>query len=255
MKRLNYICWVYWIPVILLFALSQVLLAEPITPDRPGFSTGTYTVELGLTHLELGFQSDYGNNAGDPDTFTAPLINVRVGLTPSTELNILLDGWSQERTGSSTVTSTSDMLLGAKNRLVTADKYNLSLLGFVSLPTGNAPDSGNFTPFLGLLWDYEITPDIGAFGTLQFISFVEGGVRSNNFQPAVGLSFTHTDKLSTYIEYYRDMSLNLNTNDIDMFDAGFAYLLTDDMQVDVNFGYSINRDASDFIGAGFAIRF
>ena len=252
MKRFFYFCSISFT---VLFGVKHVVNAEPIQPDRPGFSTGTYTVEPGFSHLELGFQSDYGNNPGDPDTFTAPLMNVRVGLTSSTELNILVDGWSRERTSSSTVTSTSDMLIGAKHRLLITDKYNVSLLGFVSLPTGNSPDSGYFTPFLGVLWDYEITPDIGAFGTLQFISFVEDGERSNNFQPAIGLSFTHTDKLSTYIEYYRDMSLNLTANDIDMFDAGFAYLLTDDMQVDVNFGYSINRDASDFIGAGFAIRF
>ncbi len=72
--------------------LPSTAIAEPIQPDRPGFSTGTYTVEPGLTHLELGFQSAYGNKAGDPDIITGPLLNLRVGLTPSTELNILLDG-------------------------------------------------------------------------------------------------------------------------------------------------------------------
>ncbi len=40
-----------------------------------------------------------------------------------------------------------------------------------------------------------------------------------------------------------------------MFDAGVAYLLTDDIQLDINFGISIDRNSSDFIGAGFAIRF
>ncbi len=246
-----------WCLSALLFpGLSFSLPAETIQPDRPGFSTGTYTVAPGVTQLELGFQSDYGNNNGDPDTFTAPLINVRVGLTPATELNILVDGWSRERTNSGGATSSSDMLLGVKHRLIMAEQYNVSLLGYVSLPTGNAPDSGTLTPFLGLLWDYELDQNITAFGTLQFVSFVEGGQRSNNFQPAVGLSFSHTSKLSTYIEYYRDMSLNIRTaRDVDMFDAGAAYLLTDNIQLDVNFGVSIDRYASDFFGAGFAIRF
>jgi len=145
--------------------------------------------------------------------------------------------------------------VGAKYRLVSTDQYNMSLLGFVSLPTGNSPDAGHFSPLLGLLWDYTINTTVSAFGTVQFISFVEGDQRSTNFQPAIGLSFSHTETISTYIEYYRDMSLNLSTEDIDMFDAGVAYLLTDDIQLDVNFGISIDRDASDFIGAGFAIRF
>lgn len=253
--NVNQKSWTQCLSVSLLLALSHVAVGETIQPDRPGFSTGTYTVEPGLTQLELGFQSSYGNNAGDPDTFTAPLVNLRVGLNATTELNILLDGWSRERTGSSTVTSTSDVLVGAKHRLLQADQYNLSLLGFVSLPTGNVPDAGYFTPFVGLLWDYEINSDVSAFGTLQFISFVEDGERSNNFQPAVGLSFSHTDRLSSYVEYYRDMSLNLSTTDADVVDAGVAYLLTDDIQLDINAGYAIDRDSDDFIGVGFALRF
>jgi len=241
--------------IFLLTGFPPIVSADAIQPDRPGFSTGTYTVEPGFTQLELGFQSSYGNNAGDPDTFTAPLINVRVSLNSTTELNILLDGWSWERTGSNTVTSTSDMLVGAKHRLLTADKYNLSLLGFVSLPTGNSADSGYFTPFIGLLWDYELTTSVGAFGTLQFVSFVEAGERSNNFQPAIGLSFSHTNTISTYVEYYRDISLNLKTSDADMFDAGITYLLTNDIQLDFNFGISLDNVSDDFIAAGFAIRF
>lgn len=244
--------------VTLLFFSGQLLAipADPIQPDRPGFSTGTNTVEPGFAHLELGFQSNYGNNNGDPDSFTAPLVNVRVGLTSNTELNMLVDGWSRERTNSGSVTSTSDMLVGIKHRLFIDEQYNISLLSFVSLPTGNAPDAGKFTPFLGFLWDYALGKNISAFGTLQFVSFVEEMQRSNNFQPAVGLSFSHTDKLSTYIEYYRDISLNIKeASDIDMFDTGIAYLLTDNIQLDVNFGISLDRDSSDFFGAGFAVRF
>ncbi len=241
--------------LLLLILFSFGLLAEPIQPDRPGFSTGTYTVAPGKVNLELGFQSSYGDHIGDPDTFTAPLINIRTGLTPSTELNLLIDGWTRERSSSGTTTSTSDLLIGAKHRLLSRDKYNLSLLGFVSLPTGNTPNSGSFTPLLGLLWDYEISSEISAFGTLQFISFVENRRRSNNFQPAIGLAFSHSDKLSTYIEYYRDISLNIDTKNIDMFDAGITYLLNNDMQIDFNFGVSIDRVSSDFIGAGFAVRF
>lgn len=147
------------------------------------------------------------------------------------------------------------MFVGAKHRLISEAQYNISLLGFISLPTGDSPDSGELTPLLGLLWDYELSENMGAFGTVQFISFVEDGTRPTNFQPAVGLAFSHTSTLSTYIEYYRDMSLNLSTTDIDMFDAGVAYLLTNNTQIDFNFGISIDNDSSDFIGAGYATRF
>lgn len=238
-----------------LLIFSQGLLAEPIQPDRPGFSTGTYTVEPGMTHLEMGLQLSYGANAGDANSLTAPLLNLRIGLTPTLEFNLLMDGVSRETRSGSSDSATSDMLIGGKYRLLSNDQYNLSLLGFVSLATGNGPDSGAQSPFLGLLWDYEVSADVSAFGTLQVVSFVEQGQRSNNFQPAVGLSFSHTETISTYIEYYRDMSLNLNTPSSDVFDAGIAYLLNHDTQLDFNFGISLDRATDDFLGVGYAVRF
>lgn len=239
----------------LLMLAGTVGWADEIVPDRPGFSTGTYTVAPGYVHIELGFQSSYGDHAGDPDSYTAPLINLRIGATETTEINLLWDGVNIVRDGNGASRSTTDMLLGAKHRLYSSERYNISVLGYVSLPTGNGEDSGSFTPFLGLLWDHVLTPSITAFGTLQFISFVEEGRRSDNFQPSVGVSFTHTDTLSTYVEVYSDMPLNTDTDSAEVFDAGIAYLVTDDIQIDFNFGVSLDRRSGDFFGAGIAVRF
>lgn len=235
--------------VVFFFALN--LSADPIQPDRPGFSTGTYTVEPGMTHLEMGFQYDYNGKNGEPDVLTTPLVNVRVGINPKTEINILMDGWSR----TSRDTTVSDILVGVKHRLIESDEYNVSVLGYIALPTGEDSKSGYLNPFIALLWDYNLSDSVSAFGTLQVISNIESNQRATNFQPAVGLSFSHTSKLSTYVEYYRDISLNSNTIDIDMFDAGIAYLLTDDMQIDFNFGLSIDNESSDFFAAGVAVRF
>lgn len=239
---------------VLLFSVPCLLNAEPIQPDRPGFSTGTYTVEPGLSHLEFGFQSDYASPMGESNSSTLPLLNYRRGLTADTELNLLWDGWSQASETQKS-RSVSDILVGLKHRLIVNDTYNISVLGNVSLPTGSNSDFESTSLFLALLWDYAIAEKISAFGTLQGVSFVEDQQRSNNFQPAVGLSFTHTDTISTFIEYYHDISLNIDTPDSRVFDLGIAYLLTSRIQLDLNAGFALDKYGSDFIGMGVAVSF
>ncbi|NOX08755.1 MAG: transporter [Gammaproteobacteria bacterium] len=80
-------------------------------------------------------------------------------------------------------------------------------------------------------------------------------VASNNFQPAIGFSFTHTQKTSTFIEYYNDIAINSDTQKSRVVDAGIAYLLTPSIQLDFNAGFSLDQYSSDFMGVGVAIRF
>ncbi|WP_198266722.1 transporter [sulfur-oxidizing endosymbiont of Gigantopelta aegis] len=227
--------------------------ADSIQADRPGFSTGTYTVAPGYSHIEVGLQYDKGNNIGERGSYTAPLLNYRMGLTDETELNLLWDGWNKSN-GDSSLTN-GDLMLGLKQRIVTNEDYNISWLGFVTLPTGTRSNAQHFSPFIGLLWDRTITDNISLFGTLQLVSYVESRDRKNQFQPAIGLSYQHTDKLGSYVEIYSDIAMNTSVAPASVFDAGLTYLLTDSIQVDFNFGLATDRRSSDFAGFGFAIRF
>ena len=241
---------------LLAFLLSFMpccLLGEPIQADRPGFSTGTYTVKPKTYYMELGFQSDYNNN--NPDSFTAPLLNFRTGINPTTELNILIEGWTRETYNNNSTTSTSDILLGAKHRLTKTDTYNASLLGYFSLPTIDLSNLDDLTYFLGFLWNYNLNPKISAFGTLQFTSVVEENNRNYNIQVALGFNFSHTSKLSSYVEYYRDNSINLKIRNTNTINIGVAYLLTKKIQLDTYIGVSNDNNTSKFIGTGLAIQF
>jgi len=42
----------------------------PIVADRPGFSTGTYTVKPGKLNIELGYQYAFNKNANDQSAQT-----------------------------------------------------------------------------------------------------------------------------------------------------------------------------------------
>jgi len=220
-------------------------MAGLVVPDRPGFSTGTFTVPPGAWQFEAGIQNSYGRNVGDPDSYTAPLFNLRTGLTANTEFNLLWDG---VRVIEGQGRDIAYAMLGAKHRLTASDLYNLSLLGYLSL------QEGRLAPFVGLLWDRQLTPRTGLFGTLQFITSVDSGAWEMNFQPAIGVSFSHTKVLGTFLEVYTDMPVD-GSGAVSVFDAGIAWLLRDDLQLDFNFGVSLDGRSKDFIGAGVAWRY
>ncbi len=229
----------------LLTMLAAIAMAEPVVPDRPGFSTGTYTVPPGGWQFEAGIQNSYGNNVGDPDSYTAPLFNLRTGVTESTEFNLLWDGVQVVEGQGRDV---AYAMLGAKHRLVGSELYNLSLLGYLSV------QEDRLAPFLGLLWDRQLTEKTGLFGTLQFAGSVESGERKTNFQPAIGVNFTHTEALGTFVEVYSDIPLD-GGRVASVFDAGIAWLPREDLQLDFNFGVSLDGRGEDFIGAGVAWRY
>ena len=153
----------YKVALTFLFLGSVVLQSDIIVPDRPGFSTGTYTVQPKNINVELGY--NYTKNDE-----TLPLIVLRTGLTDKLELDIMYDGFDIKHNDQKKFTWSSDLIIGGKYRLLESELYNL------------------------IFWDYTLFEDISLFGTLQGSTYYDIE-RVYDFQPAVGISFTHTDKL------------------------------------------------------------
>jgi hypothetical protein len=221
----------------LLFTVTA-LHAEPIVADRPGFSTGTYTVSPGHYNIELGLQAESGSH-------TFPLSNVRIGLTPVAELDLQWSGWNFAN-GTTTV---GDLTLGGKYRLLDSDTLDLSLLGLLTLPSGNGNPAGSrAAPLAALLWSHEAA---GLFGMFQLASSNQDSLQTQ-LQTAIGASFSHSAQLGSYVELYADHPLNHAGDNSYMVDGGFAFLLDERTQLDLHLGIDLNGHAADFIGFGFA---
>lgn len=222
-----------------LLITSPTLVAEPVTADRPGYSTGTATVRPGHFNVELGYQGSSGSHS-------FPLTNVRIGLTPVTEIDLQWSGWD---------TATGDignLTLGGKYRLLDGDALQLSLLGLFTLPSGNShPAGAGIAPFGALLWSYAAYEQAGLFGTLQIASSDPAALQTR-FQAAVGAAFEHTPQLGSYLELFADLPLNHAGNDSFVLDGGFTWLLDERTQLDLHLGIDINGHAADFIGIGVA---
>jgi hypothetical protein len=221
----------------LLFTVTA-LHAEPLIADRPGFSTGTYTVSPGHYNIELGLQAESGSQ-------TFPLSNVRIGLTPVAELDLQWSGWNF----SNETTTVGDLTLGGKYRLLDSDTLDLSLLGLLTLPSGNGNPAGSrAAPLAALLWNHEAA---GLFGMFQLASSNQDSLQTQ-LQTAIGASFSHSAQLGSYVELYADHPLNHAGDNSYMVDGGFAFLLDERTQLDLHLGIDLNGHAADFIGFGFA---
>lgn len=60
-------------------------------PDRPGFSTGTYTVPPATFYIETGYQFTF-RYSSDLNNSEVPAITIRTGLTPLVEIFMKWNG-------------------------------------------------------------------------------------------------------------------------------------------------------------------
>lgn len=240
------------------FVYGNVFAQEsPIVADRPGFSTGTYTVKPGRYNVEMGYQYGFNNNGVDRSTQTLPQLVLRTGLSSEAELDIIWDGWNiDDADNQSSETSVSDVSVGGKCRIHKGSQANLTAFGLVSLPVGSEPStSDNVDPLLGLLWDYSLSSRAGIFGVVEASSFEFEGDRVYDVQVAIGASFSHTDRLGTFVEVYSVVPSESKLDDELVMDGGVTYLLSNDIQIDVNAGLALNDSSSNFVGTGVAVRF
>ncbi|MDF1876078.1 transporter [Sulfurimonas sp. SAG-AH-194-I05] len=237
------------VTLIFLFTGTVASLADTIVPDRPGFSTGTYTVQPKNLNIELGYNYTKNNE-------TLPLVVLRTGLSNKLELDIMYDGFNINHNDQKQLTWSADFIVGIKYRLYESELYNLTFMGLTSLPVGDNRNisSKNITPLIGLLWDYTLYEDISLFGTLQGSTYYDNE-RIYDFQPAIGVSLAHTDKFGTYLEYYSIIHSSNNQDTQQVIGGGFTYLLSDDIQLDINTGLGLNSISDNSIGFGIAMQF
>ncbi len=238
-------------------AITCLASEDSIIADRPGFSTGTYTVKPHVLNVELGYQYASSNNDSKQFSQSLPLMVLRTGLSEKIELDLLWDGLNIDKEKNQpTTTSRADISVGGKYRIYESTQYNLTALGILSLPTGSVPSKSNhFDPLLGLLWDYSLSDETSLFGTVQASSYEAESSRIYDTQAAIGASFSHTESIGTFVEIYTIVPSKSTLEREHVLDGGVTYLLSQDIQLDFNIGIGLNDSSPNFVGFGIASRF
>jgi hypothetical protein len=244
--------------IIACLCVSSLAMADdPISADRPGFSSGTYTVAPGRINAEFGYQYSANNHGIDQSTHTLPLMVLRAGFLSDMEIDLMWAGWNIDKVGEqSSTNSHSDLTVATKYRLHRGNDFNLTALASISLPIGSEPSTSDSTdPLIGLLWDYQLVNDVSLFGVAQVSSFKVAGSREQDLQLAIGASFSHSDGYGSFVELYTIQPFDSRLDDEVVIDGGITYLVNNDLQLDFNIGLGLNDTSSDFVGVGVATRF
>ena len=225
-----------------------------LSPDRPGFSTGTGVLAPGCQEIEFGVQATR-DEATSLHDITAPLLLYRAGLGPRWEIRAAWDGISRTVSAGRHRYDANDSSLGVKYRLHDGPAWSFSLLGELSLPTGSrALSSKGYDPAAGLLWSRALNDKDSLSGTVRIASLSDDGHRATETSFAIDISHAFSARWGGFLEFFaaRDAGDSMT----DTLDGGVTYLVGNDLQLDINAGFGLNANADDrFLGAGAAWRF
>lgn len=245
--------------IITFFFLSSLVIkaGEPeLITDRPDQTESSSTVPKNSIQIEDGLLYEiYSNEEVSEINFSSILF--RYGLLDWLELR-LGSGFIKTFNNSKYIEdefNIDDLVIGGKAKLFDEDKYipELAVLFHLNLPISTDSNDGrNVAPGIIIAGSYTLSETVG-FGFN--IGPQWDGVKDEPdvFYAAV-FGFSITEELEAFLETYGNI---INDYDPEMYvDAGFTYLIQNNMQFDLSGGLGVNSVTEDyfFISTGFTIR-
>lgn len=233
---------------------------ETIRTGRPGQAIGAFTTGKGIFQVQSGIDYFGAKNSALNWKTDGYLNNtvMRLGLTELFEISALVEYRTETITNSETNEKTE---LSGLSALDFGMRYHIfSGKGFV-------PNIGfQIRMRLPVLSnDYEINDMAPRFiivtsqrlsETFTLITNLGASWNGNNSSPTgtyvFNLSFPFNDKFGAFVETYGGLHQGILSSS---FDTGFAYLISNDFQLDLYGGYGSNRGVKDyFISLGISVR-
>ena len=221
---------------------------QTINTDRPAVTESSVVVPRGSFQVENGFlvTSDQGQN-----TLDGPETEMRFGVTSSTEFRLTTPDYYHDA-----VSGFSDLAIGIKQQLGPAGGFDVSIVAFLSIPTGAAAISSHgYDPGLQLPWSRKLSTNWTAAGQLAlYWPTYQGDARNLTGESTFLLDRQITNPMDVFIEYAGDFPQRGGPRHLLHF--GAAYKITPRNQLDVHYGIGLSSAAVDhFVGIGYSFRF
>ncbi|WP_426038262.1 transporter [Brevundimonas sp. DC300-4] len=246
-------------------------LMRELSTDRPDKTESAYTVDAGHFQFEMDFATFTTDRDEDTDLRTETLnlspINLKVGLTNSTDLQIVIDSYIRRTvidrvSGTrSTAEGFGDVTVRLKHNLWGNDggRTALALMPFVKTPT-NTNGLGNDAVEFGLIVPLAIAVSdrvgIGLMTEIDMLEDADGSGLSPSFVNLATVGFALTDRVAIYAEVFTERSSEGGATWVVTFDAGVTYALTDSIQLDAGVNLGVTDAADDIaLFAGLSRRF
>lgn len=234
-----------WVFTAVALAALPASAQENIASDRPGIGSAAVVVAPGVLQAEFGTAWFGGPGA---DALGVGQLFVRYGLG-ALELEFLGNSWVTVRDGGPD--GFEDVGVGAKVRVAQgiSDRADLSFQGLLTAPTGgDAFTADEWVPTVVALMDVSLgaTSGMGVNFGYRFGPGDLDGLVFTSVTPAISL----TDQLGAYGGWAGNF---FEGGDTHWIEGGLAYLVTSDLQLDLNGAASPDTDRW-FIGVGMAVR-
>lgn len=220
---------------------------QPMTTERPSFSTTPYVLSAGGWQIESGYLYTNDSDGADFELQTLPQALLRYGMNDGIELQFGWPGLSWRDNGNNSDSGINDAAIRVKIQV--ADESAATPMAFfagLTLPVGDDEfSSDSYDPSIGAAWAHS-----RFFGTV----LISASDNDYTFENGLAMSFPLRNNTSAYAEW--QATVPEDGGSAHSLNGGILWLRQANMQLDLNASLGLNDRAADFsIGAGFAYRF
>lgn len=249
------------IAIIILIGLGMCVHAQtndPLITDRPSQTDASIALARGVLQIESGFTFD---NSTLENNQTIDLYSWgtswRVGVLDGLELRVFTQPIILQSRGSKEETFTrsgmADLLLGFKWGILNQNgegPTSIALVSHIITPTGS---EGLSTEEVGVLAKVAVSHQLGTRHSLSYnLGYEHTGVVNGEALYSLIWAIGLLENLSVFLETYG--RIESKETWIASSDAGLAYLINPNLQLDYFFGTGINHNMN-FHSLGISLRF
>ena len=250
------------------FAVQATQAADnAIATDRPDVVESSDVVGRGRFQIETSVAFERDDAAGVRTRTRSTPTLLRFGVNDTWELRLETDGrlsaTIDDVAGSTRQTGYADVSLGAKWHMQDGDEAHgrpgIAWLMHVDVDSGSAAFRGQgLRPSLRVAAEWDLPGDVG-LGVMpgMFLDRNAAGERYIGAIFASVVSKSLTERLRGFVEVAASQLASAhNGGNMVTFDTGLAYLIGNDMQVDVAMARGLSKAAPDFAWTvGWSVRF
>lgn len=227
-----------------------------LSTDRPDQTESPYSVDAGHWQIEFDFANyTYDDEAGvRTDTLNVSPVNVKLGLTNSTDIQFIFDSYSRERVRTAGTTTTTrdwgDLTIRVKHNFWGNDGGDTAFaaMPFVKVPL-HIGDAGNDLVEGGIILPLAVSLPrgwgMGLMTEFDLLADQTGNDRHLEWINTITFSHDITSQLGGYVEFVSVHSYENGNEWIAQADIGFTYAINADTQLDAGCNFGVTRDAPD----------
>jgi hypothetical protein len=224
---------------------------SPIQPDRPGFTNTPIVVPYGSLEAENGVT---WTNDDQSDILDGPETLLRLGVAHCVELVIMTPSYFFAMNGPAS-SGYSDVVPSFKWQLPPLFGIDTAAAGGIAFPSGSENLSGGgYDPYVQGMWSRDISDNWNLSGMFTLSWLTSRSSQNPTFAPSVEIARGNLlPAVGAFLEYAGEYPAHLQPSQI--IDSGLTWQIARLQQVDLNFGFGLNRSSPNhFLGFGYSFR-